>query len=102
MSRNQKKGAKSAPESSKTAKELLVESLRLPKDTALGASIVTVTGNEQLLVENYRGILEYTSEYILLQGRTCRIRIGGKRLSIAYYTNEDMKIEGKICEIRYL
>ena len=74
MSRNQKKGAKSAPESSKTAKELLVESLRLPKDTALGASIVTVTGNEQLLVENYRGILEYTSEYILLQGRTCRIR----------------------------
>lgn len=102
MSRNQKRGAADAHESSKNAKELLVESLRLPKDMALGFSIVTITGNEQLLVENYRGILEYTSDYILLQGRTCRIRIGGKHLSIAYYTNEDMKIEGKISEVRYL
>ncbi|MFR4590541.1 MAG: YabP/YqfC family sporulation protein [Eisenbergiella sp.] len=102
MSRNQKKGGINAAESSKTAKELLAETLRIPKDTVLGASIVTVTGNDQLLVENYRGILEYTSEYILLQGRTCRIRIGGKGLSIAYYTNEDMKIEGKISEVRYL
>ncbi|MBS7339980.1 MAG: YabP/YqfC family sporulation protein [Lachnospiraceae bacterium] len=68
----------------------------------LGASIVTVTGNSEAFVENYRGIIEYTSQVILLQGKTCRIEICGKRLSIVYYTNEDMKISGWIDQIRYL
>lgn len=86
----------------KSAKEMIVDSLKLPKDMAMGASIVTVTGNSQVLVENYRGILEYTQDCILLQGKACRIAICGCRLCIAYYTNEDMKIEGMISEIRYL
>lgn len=86
----------------KSAKEMIADSLKLPKDMMLGASIVTVTGNGQALVENYRGILEYTPECIMLQGKACRIAICGCRLRIAYYTNEDMKIEGVISEIRYL
>lgn len=86
----------------KSAKELLVESLKLPRDTMLGASIVTVVGSEEVLVENYRGILEYTQETVMLQGKTCRIAVCGCGLNIAYYTNEDMKIVGKISEVRYL
>lgn len=82
-------------------KELVVESLKLPKDSMLGASIVTITGNTEAFVENYKGIIEYTSEVILLQGKTCKIEICGKRLSIVYYTNEDMKISGWIERICY-
>lgn len=82
-------------------KEIIVESLKLPKDSMLGASIVTVTGSTDAFVENYRGILEYTPETIILQGKTCQISIVGKRLSIDYYTNEDMKISGRIEMIRY-
>ena len=87
---------------SKSARELLVESLKLPRDRAMGACIVTALGNEQVMVENYRGILEYTQNSIVLQSKTCRIAVCGCGLKIAYYTNEDMKIEGKISEIRYL
>lgn len=83
-------------------KELVVESLRLPKDSLLGASIVTITGNMDVFVENYKGIIEYTSQVILLQGKTCKIEICGKRLNIVYYTNEDMKISGCIEAVRYL
>lgn len=83
-------------------KELVVESLKLPKDSVLGASIVTVTGNTEVFVENYKGILEYSSELIILQGKNCKIELAGKRLNIAYYTNEDMKITGRIANIRYL
>ncbi|MCI6553422.1 MAG: YabP/YqfC family sporulation protein [Lachnospiraceae bacterium] len=79
----------------------MVESLKLPKDSVLGASIVTVTGNTDAFVENYRGILEYSQESVILQGKTCQISILGKRLSIDYYTNEDMKISGCIESIRY-
>ena len=52
--------------------------------------------------ENYRGILEYTGERILLQAKTCQVCLEGNRLSIDYYTNEDMKISGNISALRYL
>lgn len=85
----------------KNKKEIIVESLKLPKDSVLGASIITVTGNTDAFVENYKGILEYSREKILLQGKTCQIELSGKRLSIDYYTNEDMKISGCIECIHY-
>lgn len=83
-------------------KELIVESLKLPKDSLLGASIVAITGNREAFIENYKGILEYTKESIVVQGKNCKICFEGKELSIDYYTNEDMKISGIIEQIRYL
>ena len=84
------------------SKELIVESLRLPKDTMLGAAIVTITGNREAFIENYKGILEYTTEPIVLQGKNAKICFEGSSLSIDYYTNEDMKISGKIDTLRYI
>lgn len=80
----------------------MVESLKLPKDSMLGASIITVTGNTDVFVENYKGILEYSNELILLQGKNCKIELKGKRLNIVYYTNEDMKICGCIESVRFM
>ena len=99
MRRNRKKLPLSALSNSK---ELIVESLKLPKDTMLGAAIVTVTGNREAFIENYKGIIEYTTESIVLQGNNCKICFEGKRLSIDYYTNEDMKISGSIDAVRYV
>ena len=87
---------------SASGKEIVVESLKLPKDSLLGASIVSVTGNKDAFIENYKGIIEYTSQKILLQGKTCKIEICGRGLNIVYYTNEDMKISGFIESVRYL
>lgn len=82
-------------------KELLVNSMNLPKDILYGASILTVTGNQEIWVENYKGILEYTDCRICLQAKHCCISITGQNLHIQYYTNEDMKITGCICQIGY-
>lgn len=84
------------------SRELLVESLKLPKDSMLGAAIVTITGTSDAFIENYRGIIEYSDELILLQGKNCKINIQGTGLTIDYYTNEDMKISGRIHLISYL
>ena len=54
-------------------KEQLVDSLKLPKDLLLGASIVTLTGNREAWIENYKGIIEYSDTFVLLQGKTCQI-----------------------------
>lgn len=92
----------SNPENKFLNKELVVESLKLPKDSVLGDSIVTLTGNREAFVENYKGIIEYTECRILLQGKNCKIEICGKRLCIVYYTNEDMKICGWMESVRYM
>lgn len=83
-------------------KELMVESLKLPKDSMLGASIISVTGNTDIFVENYKGILQYSSELILLQGKNCKIELKGKGLNIVYYTNEDMKISGVVESVCFI
>ena len=82
-------------------KEGLVESLELPKDLVYGAVLVSITGRQEILIENYRGILEYTQNHISLQTKTCRLVIRGKNLHISYYTNEEMKITGWIDSVLY-
>ena len=85
------------------AKEAFTESLRLPRDVMLGASILTLIGDTELLVENYRGILEYTQECILLQGSIAESGLKGCCLKkSSTIPMEDMKIAGKISGVRYL
>lgn len=83
-------------------KEAILDSLKLPKDICLGALKVTLTGNREAWIENYRGILEYTECQILLQCKTCQVCFEGTGLSIDYYTTEDMKISGNICCVKYI
>lgn len=80
----------------------MINTLQLPKDVCMGALRVTLTGNCEAWIENYRGILEYSNQTILLQAKNCQVCFEGTRLSIDYYTNEDMKISGCICSVRYL
>lgn len=82
-------------------KSNIVESLELPVDIMYGAVIVTAMGRNQVLVENYKGIIEYTQEKIRLQTKTCQVTIQGKSLVVEYYTNEEMKITGYIQGIIY-
>lgn len=85
----------------KQVKKQMVEALELPKDLFFGAVILTITGREEAIVENYKGILEYSNEKIRLQTKTCKLLLCGKNLKIDYYTNEEMKITGFINQIMY-
>ena len=82
-------------------REQVIEQLELPKDFLLGEVIVTVTGRKELLIENYKGILNYEDSFIKIQAKNCRIMITGRNLLIDYYTNEEMKITGFFEQILY-
>ena len=82
-------------------KSNIVESLELPRDIMYGAVIITAMGRSQVLVENYKGIIEYTKEKIRLQTKNCQVTVQGKELVVEYYTNEEMKITGFIQGILY-
>ena len=57
----------------------------MPDEVILGASVINILGYHKLYIENYRGILEYTSCLIRIQTKQAQIRVVGKKLKIEYY-----------------
>lgn len=82
-------------------REKLASAAGMPKDVVMGAAVVTVLGNSEVCIENYRGIIEYTESLIRVQTKDGKIWISGKRLEIEYYTNDEMKIKGKIDTLEF-
>ena len=82
-------------------KSKLSDAAGMPKDVVLGMPVVTITGREELCIENYRGIIEYTEELIRVQTKAGQIRVNGKRMQIEYYTNDEMKINGRIASLEF-
>ena len=68
----------------------------------MGLPILTITGTNDLCVENYRGMTEYTDQIIRLQSKSGQIKITGKKLEVIYYTNDEMKITGRIASLEYV
>lgn len=84
-----------------TLLEQLAGQVSLPADMVAGVPVVTLTGRNEIIIENYKGILEYTDSVIRIQAKLFCICIEGKRLEIAYFTNEEMKITGVIHSLFY-
>ena len=72
-----------------------------PKRCSNGAPDSYAYRNNDLCVENYRGMIEYTDQIIRLQSKSGQIKITGKKLEVIYYTNDEMKIHGHIRTIEY-
>lgn len=75
--------------------------IETPKEFTPGFPVLTILGQIELSIENYNGLLEYTSECIRVRVKTGIIIITGERLFIDYYMNDEMKIRGRIIKIEY-
>ena len=76
-------------------KENLAEALEL----ALKESVFTVTGNSRIRIENYRCILRYETQELVILTFSGKLIIHGKSLRILCYTPEEMQIQGSLSEI---
>lgn len=79
----------------------MADAVNMPKDVVLGVPIVTITGQVELCIENYRGIIEYTDVLIRIKTKIGQIKVIGKHLQIEYYTNDEMKVTGRILSVEY-
>lgn len=77
------------------------EVFEVPKDVVLGESIITLTGKREAIIENYKGIVEYTDAYIRIMTKNGVIEFKGSNFNITYLTNEEIKVIGNIIEINY-
>ena len=82
-------------------KKKIVNVSGVPSEVILGVPIVTVTGNQEFMINNYRGIMEYNDSFIRIQTKTGQIKVNGRNLTVDYYTNDEMKVIGHIKTIEY-
>lgn len=80
-------------------KENIVTALEIPEDLAYREVLLTVTGRESVIIENYKSILKYTAQEVELLTFRGRLKLCGKNLEILSFTPEEMQIKGRICGI---
>ena len=83
-------------------KNRISELSELPKDVALGIPMLTMIGQMEMIIENYRGIIEYTDILVRIHTKDGQIKVVGNSLKVDYYTNDEMKITGCIVSVEYV
>ncbi len=73
--------------------------LGLQPDILDGATIVKTYGDEYVIVENYKSIIEYTGEIVKLQGRHVKVSVIGENLCIESFDPDECRVVGRICAI---
>ena len=66
--------------------------MQLPEDCLKGNIIVTLCGQKQIRIENFKGISSYTEEEIRILTRKNRFRIAGKNLQIQSFSKDEIEI----------
>lgn len=99
-SRRKKKNDKEEPKAK--LKEKFTEMLELPKEIVLNVPKLTMVGNGDLIIENYKGIIEYDDSRIRVNTGTGVIKITGSRMLIKEITSEDIMINGEITSLEFL
>ena len=70
--------------------------LEIPREVASSDVKITIIGFDELLIENYKNILEYQDILIKVNTFEGAVTIYGFNLKLENLTDEDIKVKGKI------
>ncbi len=70
--------------------------LEMPQEVYTDTPKITITGFNEMIIENFKGILEYEDYYIRINTSLGIININGYELKLENMTNDDIKVNGKI------
>ena len=80
----------------KQRKNRMDKMLEIPKEVYSNIPKLSVTGFEEMVIENYKGILEYEEFFVRISTHIGIININGYDLNLETMTNDDIKVTGKI------
>lgn len=96
------KGAKdNKKESKESLGERLARLFEIPGDVYGNRPKVTAIGRGEVLIENFRGIMDFQNGMIRINTNNGVIKVIGEALNIREITNEEIIIGGKISNIDY-
>lgn len=70
--------------------------LELPREVISNVPKITVTGFDEVLIENFKGILEYEDYFARISTGIGIININGFNLKLNQMTDDDILVTGKI------
>ena len=75
--------------------------LELPKEVISNEPRITICGFNEMLIENYKSILEYEEFYIKLNTHIGVININGFNLNLEKVSQDDIMVTGKIDSVDF-
>lgn len=83
-------------------KEKLSNALELPKDIVMDVAKITLIGNNQVSIENHKGIIEYSDDVIRVNTGCGILSMEGSHLCIKTILPEEITITGEISGLNYV
>ncbi|MDF2877487.1 MAG: hypothetical protein K0S30_583 [Clostridia bacterium] len=83
-------------------KEQLTEALDIPKEVITNLPVITLTGNQEIVIENFNSLIEYTAQKIRLHTKSGILVIDGIELEAKNMTAEKICIKGHIIQIAFV
>ena len=80
----------------RTKRSKVSKLLELPEEVVSNIPKITIVGFEEVLVENYKAILEYEDFYIKINTHIGAININGFNLKLKEMTGDDIMVLGRI------
>ena len=77
-------------------KRRLDKILEMPEEVYTNTPKLTITGFNEMILENYKGILEYEEFFASISTHIGIVNINGFNINLEKKTNDDIKITGKI------
>ena len=77
------------------------EILEIPVELSTNNPKITITGFERMLIENYRGILEYQDYFVRVNTYIGILNINGFNLKLEEMTTDDLLVTGRIDSIDF-
>lgn len=72
------------------------KALEFPREISGTDIKISIIGFDEMLIENYKGILEYEEFYIKVKTSIGNINISGFKLELEQVTEDDICVKGKI------
>lgn len=102
MARKARRKKKEITEPKPKIKEKVADMLELPKEVVLNIPKFIMLGMGNLIIENYKGIVEYDDNRIRINTGSGMVKISGERLFIREITSEDIMVEGEIKSLEFI
>lgn len=80
----------------------MTEALELPKEILLHLPLISFIGQEEVTIENYKGILEYNEETVRIGTAAGVLRLTGRGLCLKQLSAECMVVTGCVERMEFL
>ncbi|MCL2674093.1 MAG: sporulation protein YqfC [Defluviitaleaceae bacterium] len=74
----------------------------LPREIVLNLPLISVIGNEELIIENYKSVVEYSEEVVRISTSCGILKVEGRKLNLRRMTSEAVTITGTLTNFGFI